>query len=146
MINKVFLTGNLTRNPELRYTSGGTAVLGMGIAVNERVKDGQTGEWADRANFFDCTMFGKRAEGVARYLAKGSKVSLEGRLRWSQWERDGQKHSKVEVLVDEIEFMSKASDAPTQQPQQPMQQGGYVVQQPQQPYQQGGLYEEDLPF
>ena len=106
-INRVLLAGNLTRDPDLRSTSGGTSVLSFGLAVNERQKNGSTGEWEDRPNFFDCTMFGKRAEAVSRYLSKGSKVALEGRLRWSQWERDGQKRSKVEVIVDELEFMSQ---------------------------------------
>ncbi len=106
-INRVNLTGNLTRSPELRSTAGGTAVLGFGVAVSERYKNQQTGEWEDRANFIDCTMFGNRADAVSKYLSKGTKVAIEGRLRWSQWERDGQKRSKLEVIVDEIEFMSQ---------------------------------------
>lgn len=106
-INRVFLAGNLTRDPETRSTAGGTCVLTFGLAVKERQKNSQTGEWEDRPNFFDCTMFGKRAEAVSRYLSKGSKVALEGRLKWSQWERDGQKRSKVEVIVEELEFMSQ---------------------------------------
>ena len=105
-INKVFLAGHLTRDPELRTTAKGTPVLSFGIAVNERVQNQQTGEWEDRANFFDCTMFGARAESLSRFLSKGNKVSIEGRLRWSQWERDGQKRSKVEVVVSEIELMN----------------------------------------
>lgn len=105
-INKVFLAGHLTRDPELRTTAKGTPVLSFGIAVNERVQNQQTGEWEDRANFFDCTMFGARAESLSRFLSKGNKVSIEGRLRWNQWERDGQKRSKVEVVVSEIELMN----------------------------------------
>lgn len=105
-INKVLISGNLTRDPELRSTASGMPVLGLGIAVNDRRKNPTTGEWEDYPNFIDCTMFGTRAESVARFLSKGSKVAIEGKLRWSQWERDGQKRSKIEVIVDEIEFMS----------------------------------------
>ena len=105
-INRVIIIGNLTRDPELRQTAGGLPVLGFGVAVNDRRKNNQTGEWEDYPNFVDCTMFGTRAQSVMRFLSKGSKVVIEGKLRWSQWERDGQKRSKLEVIVDEIEFMS----------------------------------------
>ncbi|MDU5065117.1 MAG: single-stranded DNA-binding protein, partial [Eggerthella sp.] len=71
-----------------------------------RRKNQQTGEWEDYPNFIDCTMFGARAESLSRYLGKGTKVAIEGKLRWSQWEREGQKRSKIEVIVDELEFMS----------------------------------------
>lgn len=109
-INSVTLTGNLTRDAELRMTQSGTAVLGFGIAVNDRRKNPQTGEWEDYPNFVDCTMFGARAEAVANYIAKGSKVAVEGKLRYSSWERDGQKRSKLEVVVDEIVLMSRQGD------------------------------------
>ncbi|MCL1891221.1 MAG: single-stranded DNA-binding protein [Coriobacteriia bacterium] len=105
-INRVLISGNLTRDPELRSTASGMPVLGMGIAVNDRRKNPTTGEWEDYPNFIDCTMFGARAESVSRFLSKGSKVAIEGKLRWSQWEREGQKRSKIEVIVDEIEFMT----------------------------------------
>lgn len=105
-INKVIISGNLTRDPETRQTASGMPVLGFGMAVNDRRKNQQTGEWEDYPNFIDCTMFGARAEAVSRFLRKGSKVAIEGKLRWSQWERDGQKRSKIEVIVDEIEFMT----------------------------------------
>ena len=81
-------------------------MLGFGVADNDRRKNQQTGEWEDYPNFIDCTMFGARAESLSRYLSKGTKVSIEGKLRWSQWEREGQKRSKIEVIVDELEFMS----------------------------------------
>lgn len=106
-INRVTITGNLTRDPELKQTQGGTAVLQMGVAVNDRRRNPQTGEWEDVANFVDCAMFGTRAEKIAGYLAKGSKVAIEGRLRYRSWEQDGQRRSKLEVVVDEIEFMSR---------------------------------------
>lgn len=120
-INRVTISGNLTRDPSLRQTQSGMAVLGFGVAVNDRRKNNQTGEWEDYPNFVDCTMFGNRAESISRYLVKGTKVAIEGKLRWSQWERDGQKRSKLEVIVDEIEFMHRQSDsaAPVQQPAQP---------------------------
>lgn len=105
-INKVVISGNLTRDPELRTTASGMPVLGFGVAVNDRRRNQQTGEWEDYPNFIDCTMFGTRAQSISRFLTKGSKVAIEGKLRWSQWERDGQKRSKIEVIVDEIEFMS----------------------------------------
>ena len=105
-INKAIISGNLTRDPELRQTQSGMAVMSMGVAVNDRRKNQQTGEWEDRPNFIDCTMMGSRAQSIAPYLSKGTKVAIEGKLRWSQWEKDGQKRSKIEVVVDEIEFMS----------------------------------------
>lgn len=108
-INHVSITGNLTRGPELRCTAGGTPVLSFGIAVNDRRKNPQTGDWEDYPNFVDCTMFGTRAEAVSRYLSKGTKVAIEGKLRYSSWERDGQRRSKLDVIVDEIEFMSRQS-------------------------------------
>jgi single-strand DNA-binding protein len=106
-INRVLISGNLTRDPELRQTATGMPVLGMGVAVNDRRKNATTGEWEDYPNFIDCTMFGVRAESVSRFLQKGSKVVIEGKLRWSQWEREGQKRSKIEVIIDEIEFLTR---------------------------------------
>lgn len=110
-INRVNISGNLTRDPELRATTGGTQVLSFGMAVNDRRKNQQTGEWEDYPNFVDCTMFGSRAEKISCYLTKGCKVAVEGKLRYSQWERDGQKRSKLEVIVEEIEFMSRQQAA-----------------------------------
>ncbi len=109
-INRVIISGNLTRDPELRATASGLPVLGFGVAVNDRRKNQQTGEWEDYPNFIDCTMFGARAESLSRFLNKGSKVAIEGKLRWSQWERDGQKRSKIEVIIDELEFMSSRGE------------------------------------
>lgn len=106
-INRVNISGNLTRDPELRATQGGMQVLSFGVAVNDRRRNAQTGEWEDYSNFVDCTMFGNRAEAVGRFLAKGMKVAIEGKLRYSSWEKDGQRRSKLEVIVDEIEFMSQ---------------------------------------
>ncbi len=106
-INRVVITGNLTRDPELRSTSSGMAVLKMGVAVNDRRKNQQTGEWEDVPNFVDVTVFGARAEALPRFLSKGSKVAIEGKLRWSSWEnQQGEKRSKLEVVADDIEFLS----------------------------------------
>ncbi len=107
-INKVMITGNLTRDAELRKTPNGTAVLNLGVAVNDRRRNQTTGDWEDYANFVDCTMFGRRAEAIAQYLTKGVKVAIEGRLHYSSWEdrNSGQRRSRLDVTVDEIEFMS----------------------------------------
>lgn len=161
-INRVIISGNLTRDPELRSTASGFPVLGFGVAVNDRRKNQQTGEWEDYPNFIDCTMFGARAESLSKYLSKGTKVAIEGKLRWSQWERDGQKRSKIEVIVDELEFMSsRNSDAQYSSGQSyGQQQNGYQPAQQQGGYQpamaapQGmpeinassSVYDDDIPF
>ena len=107
-INRVNITGNLTRDPELRATAGGTQILAFGVAVNDRRKNPQTGAWEDVPNFVDCIVFGQRAEAVSRFISKGSKVAIEGKLRYSSWEtKDGDRRSKLEVVVDEIDFMSR---------------------------------------
>lgn len=135
-INKATITGNITRDPELRQTQGGTSVLTIGVAVNDRRKNQQTGEWEDYPNFIDCTIFGNRATGVAPHLKKGMKVAIEGKLNQSRWQaEDGTNRSKIEIIVDEIEFMSRqqgqtASKPVQQQPmQQPMQQQAAQPQQ-----------------
>ena len=153
-INKVLISGNLTRDPELRSTASGTSVLSFGVAVNDRRRNQQTGEWEDYPNFIDCTMFGNRAESVSRFISKGSKVAIEGKLRWSQWERDGQRRSKIEVIVDEIEFMSSRNNAapvngaPTYQaPAYQQQAPAYQVPQaPAAPVVDASVYDEDIPF
>ena len=110
-INKVIVTGNLTRDPELRETQGGLQVLTFGVAVNDRRTNQQTQQWEDYANFVDCAMFGNRAASVARFLSKGAKVAIEGKLRWSQWQaKDGSSRSKLTVAVDEIEFLQRKED------------------------------------
>lgn len=109
-INRVVLSGNATRDAELRQTQGGSSVLAFGLAVNDRRKNPQTGEWEEYPNFVDLTMFGARAQALAQYIKKGSKLAVEGKLRYSSWERDGQKRSKLEVIVDELEFMSSRGE------------------------------------
>ena len=146
-INKVVIAGNLTRDPELRETASGFQILNFGVAVNDRRKNQQTQQWEDYANFVDCTMFGNRAASVARFLAKGSKVAIEGKLRWSQWEtQDGSKRSKLEVVVDEIEFMTSRDGG--QQPQQPqgMQQGTAQAYAAMGVQPQAVAYDDESPF
>lgn len=123
-INRVNITGNLTRDPELRSTAGGMAVLGFGVAVNDRRKNQQTGQWEDYPNFVDCTMFGNRAEALSRILRKGMKVAIEGKLRYSSWEdkNGGGRRSKLEVIPDEVELLSQNPNAQQGQPQQAPQQ------------------------
>lgn len=111
-LNTVALGGNLVRDAELRATQGGMAVLSFTVAVNESRKNRQTGEWEDYPNFIDCIMFGRRAEVLSGRMAKGSYVALTGSLRWSSWEKDGQKRSKVEVVAGEIHIESKGGAAP----------------------------------
>ncbi len=107
-INSVCVSGNLTRDPELRQTPSGTSVLSFSVAVNDRRKDASTGEWRDFPNFIDAVVFGNRSKPLAQILRKGSKISLHGKLRQSQWEtQDGQKRSKVEIVADEVELMQQ---------------------------------------
>ena len=118
-INKVLISGNLTRDAEIRATNTGSAVLSFTVAVNDRRRD-QDGEWRDFPNYVDCSLFGKRATAIEQYMTKGIKVAIEGKLRFSKWERDGEKRSKLEVIVDEIEFMSRQArqDEPERPPAQ----------------------------
>ena len=139
-INRVVISGNLTRDCELRQTASGTSVLSFGVAVNERRKNGQTGEWEDYANFVDCTMWGKRAQAIAQYLTKGVKVAIEGKLRYSSWERDGQKRSKLDVIVDEIEFMSQRRDGGYDGGGQGYASSGYGSEEA------NWSYDDDIPF
>lgn len=133
-INRVVVSGNLTRDPELRATPGGTQVLGFGIAVNDRRRNQQTGEWEDYPNFIDCTMFGNRAEALSRILRKGMKVAIEGKLRYSSWEdkNGGGRRSKVEIIPDEVVLMSQNPNG-QQAPQQYAPQGYRQQCAPQQP-------------
>lgn len=115
-INQVAVTGNLTRDPELRATQGGTAVLSFGIAVNDRRKNA-SGEWEDVPNFFECVTFGNRATALSDILTKGMKVSIAGKLHYSSWVKDGQKHSKVDIIANEIDLMQNRRPQQEQQEQ-----------------------------
>lgn len=157
-INRVSISGNLTRDPELRATAGGTQILQIGVAVNDRRRNPQTGEWEDYPNFVNCVMFGNRAESISRYLHKGGKVAIEGKLRFSQWQdqQTGQNRSKLEVVVDEIELMQQSAQNAPQAPQNYQQPQQYrpapnapqaAPQQATQPSQAAiDYYSEDVPF
>ena len=105
--NKVILMGNLTRDPELRYTPNGTAVATLGLAVNRKYKVNE--EWKEETDFFDIVVFGKQAENCSEYLKKGRPVLVDGRLQQRRWENDeGQKRSKVEVVASIVQFLGPA--------------------------------------
>lgn len=157
-INRVTIAGNLTRDPELKATSSGKSVLQFGMAVNDSRLNPQTQQWEDRANFIDVVVFGNMADSLSKMLRKGMKVCVDGKLRYTSWESNGQNRSKVEVVAQHIEL-------PPRQ-QQPQQQQGYAQSQPQPEYrpqqQQMGnysntgqygpqngsedVYDEDIPF
>lgn len=119
-INIVVISGNLTRDAEVRSSSS-TEVVKFTVAVNGRQRN-PNGEWEDRPNYIDCTAFGDRFSNLAPNLTKGTKVAVKGELRWYQWEADGKKHSKVEVVPEQIEYMSRKEPK------------------------QESLYDEDVPF
>jgi single-strand DNA-binding protein len=106
-VNVVVITGNLTRDPELRSTGGGTSVCEMRVAVNSRRKDNQSGQWVDKPNYFDVVVFGAQADNCATYLQRGRPVAVEGRLDWREWEaKDGSgKRQAVQVIANTIQFL-----------------------------------------
>jgi single-strand DNA-binding protein len=105
-LNRVVITGNLTRDPELRSTPSGTALCKLRVAVNSRRKDGQTGEWVDKPNYFDVTVWGAQGENCANYLSKGRPVAVDGRLDWREWEaQDGSKRQSIEIIADSVQFL-----------------------------------------
>jgi single-strand DNA-binding protein len=152
--NRVILVGNLTRDIELKYTPGGTAVTDIGMAVNDRRKS-SSGEWVDETTFVDVTLWGRTAEVASEYLGKGSPILVEGRLKLDTWETDGQKRSKLRVVCDRMQMLGggasgagrprSSSDEPsTDQP-------GYQAESPgqreAQPTGSGPGYDDpDIPF
>lgn len=105
-INVCCVTGNLTRDPELRSLPSGTSVCKLRVAVNSRRKDGQSGEWVDKPNYFDVTVWGAQGENCANYLSKGRPVAVQGRLDWREWEsQEGQKRQAVEIIADSVQFL-----------------------------------------
>ena len=103
-VNRVVVVGNLTRDPELRHTPSGTAVCSLRIAVNSRRKD-QSGQWIDKPNYFNVSVFGQQGENCAQYLAKGRPVAVDGRLEWREWESDAGKREAVEIVADSVQFL-----------------------------------------
>ena len=108
-INRVVLVGNLTKDPELRHTGGGTPVCSLRIAVNGRRRD-ESGQWVDKPNFFRISVFGNQAESCAQYLSKGRPVAIDGRLDWRQWEQDGVKREAVEIVAESVQFLGSRGD------------------------------------
>ena len=110
-INRVVLVGNLTKDPELRHTPSGTSVTKLRIAVNTRQKDQATGEWGDKPNYFDVTVWGNQAESCAQFLARGRPVAIDGRLDWREWEaQDGSKRQAVEIIAESVQFLGGRGD------------------------------------
>jgi single-strand DNA-binding protein len=104
-INRVTITGNLTKDPDLRSTGGGTAVCSLRVAVNSRRKD-ETGNWVDKPNYFDVTVWGAQGENCAQYLSKGRPVAVDGRLNWREWQdQQGNKRQSVDIIADSVQFL-----------------------------------------
>ena len=109
-INRVLVTGNLTKDPELRSTPSGTSICKLRIAVNSRRKDA-SGQWVDKPNYFNVTVWGAQGENCAQYLSKGRPVAVQGRLDWREWEsQDGSKRQAVEIIAESVQFLGSRSD------------------------------------
>jgi single-strand DNA-binding protein len=110
-INRVVLVGNLTRDPELRHTPSGTAVCKLRVAVNTRQKNQSTGEWGDKPNYFDVTVWGNQAESCSQFLSKGRPIGIDGRLDWREWDaQDGTKRQAVEIIAESVQFLGGRQD------------------------------------
>jgi single-strand DNA-binding protein len=110
-INRVIITGNLTADPELRALPSGSSVCKLRVACNTRRKDGASGEWVDKPNYFDVTVWGAQGENCARYLSKGRGVAIDGRLEWREWETpEGNKRQAVEIVADSVQFLGGGRD------------------------------------
>jgi single-strand DNA-binding protein len=111
-INRVVITGNLTRDPELRSTGGGTSVCSLRVAVNTRRKDPSSGDWVDKPNYFDVTVWGRQGESCAEYLSKGRPVAIDGRLEWREWEdrESGKKRQAIDIIADSVQFLGGRED------------------------------------
>lgn len=109
-LNVVVITGNLTADPDLRSLPSGTSVCKLRVAVNTRRKNGSTGEWEDKPNFFNVTVWGAQGENCARFLSKGRPVGVQGRLEWSEWGEEGQKRQAVDIIADSVQFLGGRDD------------------------------------
>ena len=143
-INRCYLSGCLTSEPRQTATASGNTVVRFGIAVNDRRKNNQTGEWDNYTHFVDCTMFGKLAESTVVYLHKGVRVTVEGKLNYQTWEKDGQKYSKLGVIVNELVPPQHPRQQQTQQYQQPAYSAPSYT--PPQQLQQLGIADTDISF
>jgi single-strand DNA-binding protein len=148
-INRVVLTGNLTRDPELRSTGSGLSVCGMRIACNTRRKD-QSGNWVEKPNYFDITVFGGQGENCAQYLSKGRPVAIDGRLEWREFQdKDGNKRQAVDIIADAVQFLGSRDDGGnggsgrfTPQSDVPADTGDFQAA----PVGGGGASDDDIPF
>jgi single-strand DNA-binding protein len=110
-LNVVVITGNLTRDPELRALPSGTSVCDLRVAVNTRRKNSATGEWEDKPNYFDVKVWGAQGDNCARFLSKGRPVGVQGRLEWREWEtQDGQKRQAIDIIADSVQFLGGRDD------------------------------------
>src|SRR4030081_2015858 len=110
-INRVVMTGNLTRDPELRTTTSGMSICKLRIACNTRRKNSSSGEWEDKPNFFDVTVWGAQGENCSRFLSKGRPVAIDGRLEWREYEtQDGHKRQSVDIIADSVQFLGGRDD------------------------------------
>lgn len=136
-VNHVILIGRLTRDAEIKYTSGGMAVCKFAIAVNKKKKQGE--QWVDEANFFDVVLWGKQGESLNQYLVKGKQVAVDGELHQNRWEQDGQARSKVEINANNVQLLGGGNQqaAPDHQASQPQAQAPDV---------QPGDFPDDIPF
>ena len=172
-VNKVFLMGNLTRDPEIRYAQSGMAVTNIGIAVNRRVKDRNTEQWRDEVDFINAVFFGVRGEKLSQFFRKGRSIFIEGSLRFSSWETpQGERRSKLEVVGDDWQFCDSSREGGGgggyqqggggqqqgyQQAPPPQSQGNYPQSDPPQqsappppndlpPYDESAFADDDVPF
>ena len=110
-INRVVLTGNLTRDPELRSLPSGMSVCSLRVACNTRRKNNSSGEWEDKPNYFDVTVWGAQGENCARFLSKGRPIALDGRLEWREWQdKEGNTRQSIDIIADSVQFLSSRED------------------------------------
>ena len=152
-INRVVITGNLTRDPELRSLPSGMQVCSLRIASNTRRK-GQDGNWEDKPNFFDITVWGAQGENCSRFLSKGRPVAIDGRLEWREWtDKEGNKRQSVEIVADSVQFLGGPQDGQGNGGGQgfaprsdvPVNQSDFAPQAPQ-PVHAGAPADDDIPF
>lgn len=137
-INRVIIEGNLTRDVEMRATASGLAVAGITVAVNEKRKNAE-GEYVDAPVFVKCSLFGPRAEKLSKYLLKGTKVTIDGKLRYSQWVKDDEKRHELSVIVDQLEFSGGKREVKSVRKEL----GALAAEAP---APELDLYDEDIPF
>lgn len=143
-INKAIISGNLTRDPELRQTQSGTSVLSMAVAVNERVKHDD--QWEDRPSYVDVTVWGARAEALSKFLRKGLRVAVSGRLRQDRWQdkQTGENRSRLGIVADEVDVMTPRDRG--QERQEPARQQVARTPYAAPPAAPADPYDEDIPF